>query len=222
MPPDQQTVEFLTAEYNNQYEQFRHQDVLRIHYLQIYFSLATVLLAGTGIALSGTTDNLPMLLVVAIGYLFMFYVGQMSVRMMASLRVTQLTTAVLLDLIRTRLGDGLGVSDCLLYAGSMRSHPFYDAKASSTWVYRFISVLNGVFATGAAAFAMLAASTEWEFGIRAAVSACVVIVVAGAVTTRATLQVNTGRLRKELLEAREGLDLDSLYDRLHTDLPRSE
>lgn len=212
-------MEFLVAEYNNQYEQFRHQDGLRTNYLQIYFSLATVLLAGTGLALSTSFgENLPLLGLVAFGYLFLFVVGQLSARMMVSLRVVQLETAVLIDIIRSYLADRLDVRPALLYAGALRSHPFYEPEASSTWVYRFIGVLNGVFLTcaigfgGAAAWAPRWTSIQPE--VLVALMVALVAMLFAIVTT--VVRRNERRLRTALLRLRDRLDLDARYEALET------
>lgn len=225
MLPDGGEVDFLVAEFNNQYEQFRHQDRLRTNYLQIYFSLATVLLAGTGLALSTTLDeSLPLLALVAFGYLFLFVVGQLSVRMMISLRVVQLETAVLLDLIRTYLADRYEIRSVLLYAGRLQAHPFYEPDASSTWVYRFIGMLNGVFLTGAVGFLVAAVMGSPLYdpdrvAIAWAVVVTFVLLVAAIFGVRLH---NEKRLKRSLLGLRRRLDLDAVYGALPTSGPGGE
>lgn len=212
-------MDFLVAEFNNQYEQFRHQDRLRTSYLQIYFSLATVLLAGTGLALStALEESVPLLGLVAFGYLFLFVVGQLSVRMMISLRVVQLETAVLLDLIRTYLAGRYAIREVLLYAGRLRDHPFYEPDTSSTWVYRFIGMLNGVFLTGAVGFLVAAVMSSPltepnRAAITSAIVAVFVLLVAAILGVR---EHNERRLRGSLLGLRRRLDLDAIYDALPT------
>lgn len=210
-------VAFLIAEFNNQYEQFRHQDHLRVSYLQIYFSLATVVLAGTGLVLSAT--NFPLLLLVSVGYLFLFYVGQLATKMMGALRAVQLRTAVLLDLIRTYLGRQLDVLPALINPGGMKDHPFYEDQASSTWVLKFVSVLNGFFL--ACFFAFAAAAAVTAAGVTIAGAAIAVVAVLGVAAVAAlvagTVRRNQARLRDDLLRVRDGLDLESLYARFDAD-----
>lgn len=211
-------VAFLIAEFDQQYEQFRHQDGLRSTYLQIYFSLATVVLAGTGLALSTAFgDNLPLLSLVSLGYVFLFCVGQLSIRMLVALRCVQLDTAVMLDLIRSDLAERLDLRSVLPHAGRLADHPFYEPETSSTWVYRFIGFLNGVFLAVAVLIAVAAVlgGGQVELGDRAVIGLAILCVTALLIAPGVVMYRNQQRLRRELLELRERLDLPGRYGALH-------
>lgn len=104
----------------------------------------------------------------------------------------------------------------LLYAGRLRDHPLSEKDASSTWIYRFVAVLNGVFLTAAIGLGpSRSPSGPWISRLPASCRSCWLSRSCCSPSCRLWWRVGTRPpLETELLAMRGRLGLEATYERV--------